>query len=257
MDESPKKRRNWTREELIVAFNLYCKIPFSKINHRNHLLIKLANAIGRTPSAVAWKLVNFASLDSSLQERGIKGASNTGKLDKIIFDEFINNWDDLSYESEFLLSRFLNKNTTVLYDEVTDFKEGKEVDMSVKVRTNQSFFRSAVLSSYDFKCCLTNIDIPGLLIASHIIPWSKDKKNRLNPRNGLCLNNLHDKAFDSGLITFDGDFRLVLSNELKGSNSDNVKTYFHQLEGKALMLPKKFRPDENFLIYHNENIFKS
>ena len=94
------ERRNWTRDELIVAFNLYCKIPFSKIN-KNHLLIKdLAEAIGRTPSAVAWKLANFASLDPTLQERDIKGASNFGKLDKQIFNELYNDWNNLGYRSE-------------------------------------------------------------------------------------------------------------------------------------------------------------
>src|SRR5271155_4885876 len=56
-------RRDWTREELIVAFNLYCKIPFGRIHIRNPLIIELAKAIGRTPSAVSWKLANFARLD--------------------------------------------------------------------------------------------------------------------------------------------------------------------------------------------------
>ncbi len=86
-----QKRKNWTRNELIMAFNLYCKIPFSKINYRHDQIVKLAEAIQRTPSAVAWKLVNFASLDPSLAERGIRGATNTGKLDKIVFEEFTNN----------------------------------------------------------------------------------------------------------------------------------------------------------------------
>ncbi|PVX48856.1 putative restriction endonuclease [Balneicella halophila] len=247
------KRRNWTREELIVAFNLYCKIEFSKINYRHHLIIKLSEAINRTPSAVAWKLVNFASLDPSLTRRGIKGATNTGKLDKIIFEEFTNNWEDLAYESELLLSKFLKEEINL--DDEIDFDEGKEVKRTVKVRVNQSFFRSTVLSSYDFKCCLTGIDIPELLIASHIVPWSKDKKNRLNPQNGLCLNNLHDKAFDKGLLTFDRNFKLVLSHSLKKSDEEFAKKYFQEFEGKELRLPKRFIPDEQFLDFHNKNIF--
>lgn len=250
------KRRNWTREELIVAFNLYCKIPFSKINYRNPLIIKLAEAIERTPSAVSWKLANFASLDSSLTKKGIKGASNVGKLDKIIFEEFINNWEDLSYESELLLSKFLNEEIRLTIEESFELKEGFEKERKVKVRVNQSFFRSTVLSSYDFKCCITGINIPELLIASHIIPWSKDAKNRLNPQNGLCLNNLHDKAFDKGLITFDSNLKLKLSNELRENKSEKIKLYFHKLEGKPLVLPKRFSPNEKFLEYHNKNIFQ-
>jgi putative restriction endonuclease len=39
----------WTREELIIAFNLYCKIPFGKIHNRNPEIIELAKILGRTP----------------------------------------------------------------------------------------------------------------------------------------------------------------------------------------------------------------
>lgn len=251
-----KKRRNWTRNELIVAFNLYCKIAFSKINYRHPLVVQLAEAIDRTPSAVAWKLVNFASLDPSLTKRGIKGATNTSKLDKIIFEEFTNNWEDLVYESEILLSQFLGTDIAVTTQGDLEFKQGLEVEKQVKVRVNQSFFRNIVLSSYDFKCCLTGIDIPELLIASHIVPWSKDKKNRLNPQNGLCLNNLHDKAFDKGLITFDTSFKAVLSSQLKNNDNHTIIQYFQNLEGKSLMLPKRFIPDEKFLEYHHKNVFQ-
>lgn len=138
-----------------------------------------------------------------------------------------------------------------------ELKEGLEIERNVKVRVNQSFFRSVILSSYDFKCCLTGIDIPELLIASHIVPWSKDKDNRLNPQNGLCLNNLHDKAFDKGLITFDTSFKVVLSSQIKNNNNNAIKQYFQNLEGKTLMLPKRFIPDVKFLEYHNKNVFQS
>jgi putative restriction endonuclease len=69
-------RRDWTREELIVAFNLYCKIPFGRIHIRNPLIIELAKSIGRTPSAVSWKLANFARLDPALKKRNIAGATH-------------------------------------------------------------------------------------------------------------------------------------------------------------------------------------
>lgn len=248
------QRRNWTREELIVEFNLYCKIAFSKINYRHPLIIKLAEAINRTPSAVAWKLVNFASLDPSLTKRCIKGATNTGKLDKLIFDEFTNNWDDLAFESELLLRKFLKEEK--ISNEGVEYEIGKEVVREVKVRVNQSFFRSTILSSYDFTCCITGINIPELLVASHIIPWSKDEKNRLNPQNGICLNNLHDKAFDKGFISFDNNFNLMVSSEIKKSKENYIKKYFLEFEGKPIQLPKRFIPDEQFLIYHNQNIFK-
>ena len=78
-------RTNWTRDELIVAFNLYCKTPFGRIHIRNPEIIALAKVLGRTPSAVSWKLANLASLDPSLKKRNIAGATPGGKLEKEIW----------------------------------------------------------------------------------------------------------------------------------------------------------------------------
>jgi len=79
-----QKRRNWTRAELIVVFNLYCKIPFSKTVKTNPKVIEVTNLIGRSPSAVAFKLGDFGSFDPELKKRNISGLTNTSKLDKII-----------------------------------------------------------------------------------------------------------------------------------------------------------------------------
>lgn len=80
-------------------------------------------------------------------------------------------------------------------------------EQMVHVRVGQNYFRNAVLSAYESRCCMTGISVPEFLIASHIKPWksSDDKKEKANPRNGLCLNALHDKAFDLGFITVDKD----------------------------------------------------
>lgn len=58
---------NWTREELILAFNLYFKIPYGQFNNRNKKVIELAKILGRTSGAVAYKLVNFVSLDRNIK----------------------------------------------------------------------------------------------------------------------------------------------------------------------------------------------
>ena len=192
----------WTRDELLLAINLYCKIPFGKLHNRNPEIIHLAKLIGRTPSSVSYKLVNFASLDPSLKERGIVGAKNSSKLDKEIWNEFFQNWDELPFLSEQVLARM--ENTTI--EKLNNITEetmpiyGKTREQLVKVRVNQSFFRSAILSSYNMKCCITGIQQPELLIAGHIKPWGIDEANRLNPRNGIAINALHDKAFETGLI---------------------------------------------------------
>ena len=83
-----KPRRGWTRDELIVAFILYCRIPFGRIHIRNPDIISLANALERTPSSVSWKLANFARLDPALQKRHIRGASHGSRAEEEIWNEF-------------------------------------------------------------------------------------------------------------------------------------------------------------------------
>jgi putative restriction endonuclease len=96
------------------------------------------------------------------------------------------------------------------------------------------------------------------LTASHIVPWRSDTKNRTNPRNGLCLNAIHDKAFDCGLITVTPDYRVRVSNVLKKSShsGDNIRqSLFLKYEGERIVLPSRFLPDAAFLGYHNVNVF--
>jgi len=248
----------WIREELILAINLYCKLPFGRLHKSNPQVVRLAELIGRTPSSVAYKLVNFASLDPSLKKRGIKGASNASKLDKVIWDEFYNNWDELPYESEKLLAQYENKTVEELNDiHITDIPKGKTREQTVKVRVNQAFFRSSILASYNSTCCITGIKQSELLIAGHIKPWSLDKENRLNPSNGIAINALHDKAFENGLITITPEFRIKVSQILlKQKKTDSLEKYFFQYENKEIILPTRFLPDVNFLKFHNENRFQ-
>ncbi|MBI6119959.1 HNH endonuclease [Salegentibacter maritimus] len=253
-----KGQKLWARNELILAINLYFKLPFGKLHKSNPAVTHLAELIGRTPSSIAYKLVNFASLDPSLLARGIKGASNSSKLDKLIWNEFYNNLEDLSFESEKLLSQFEEKTIEELNQiNIDDIHEGKTREQLVKVRVNQSFFRNSVMASYNNTCCITGLNNSELLIAGHIKPWSSDEKNRLNPRNGIAINALHDKAFENGLITITPEYKIKISKVLLNQKkTDTLEKYFFQYEGKDIFLPSKFLPDEEFLKYHNEQKFQ-
>lgn len=252
-------QRLWTREELILAINLYCKLSFGRLHSRNPEVRNLANLIGRTPGSVAYKLVNFASLDPSLKARGIKGASNASNLDREIWKEFFNHWDVLPFESEKLLAKIKNTSVEKLnhIPESELPKEGKTRELVVKVRVNQSFFRNSVMASYNNTCCITGIQQAELLIAGHIKPWSVDEKNRLNPQNGIAINALHDKAFDSGLITISTDFKIKVSQILlKQKTSQTIENYFIRYHNQNIILPSRFLPDPEFLDYHNQVTFK-
>ena len=203
------------------------------------------------------KLGNFGSFDPELKKRGVKGLTNSSKLDKEIWDEFNDNWEELAFESEILVAKFLGKGPETL--ETPDIKElpaGKERESLVKTRVNQNFFRSTVLASYHNKCCITGINLPELLVASHIIPWSKSEKDRMDPRNGLCLNALHDKAFDKGLITITPEFTILLSKHfLEDKPNDFSGKLFHDINGKKIIMPDRFVPLREFLDYHNMEVF--
>lgn len=208
----------WTKDESILAINLYCKIPFGQMHSRNADVIELAALIDRSPSAVARKLGNFASFDPKLRQRGVKGLENASKLDKQIWQEYMHDWDDQFIESEKLLAK--KKHTTIEklnYIDLDNLKDidGQEKQRMVTVRVNQSLFRKMVLTNFNNKCCITGITQTELIFASHILPWSRDKGNRLNPKNGLALNTLHDKAFDCGLITITEDLRIKISSTFK------------------------------------------
>lgn len=254
-----KGQKSWTRDELILAINLYYKLPFGRLHSRNPKVITLANFIGRTPSSVAYKLVNFASLDPSLKKRGIKGAANTSKLDKEIWKEFISHWDTIPYESEKLFAEFekttVEKLNCIPENELP--REGKNREQVVKQRVNQLFFRNSILASYNNTCCVTGIQNTEFLIASHIKPWSIDEKNRLNPQNGIAINALHDKAFESGLLTITPDFKIKISSLLKKQeNSQTIQDYFLKYDNQLIILPSKFLPAREFLDYHYNERFQ-
>lgn len=253
----------WTKEQLKLAFHLYCQLPFGKLHKGNKEIIALAGLIGRTPSAVAMKLVNFASLDPEIVNSGRTGLGNASALDKTIWDEFHANWEGLAMECAQLKQQLESQrgiDAIKLLDaddeaELNDFS-GETRKVFAEQRIKQHFFRRAVLSSYRGRCCMSGITESRLLIASHIVPWCVDKANRLNPSNGLCLSAIHDKAFDKGLIALSNDFTVIVSDRLRNQRNDLIRDTFLSIEGKQIELPERFMPSTDFLTRHRSEIFQ-
>jgi putative restriction endonuclease len=260
----------WTREHFLIALNLYYKLPFGKYDRKNPIVIDVASRLGRTPSSLAMKLANFASLDPIHKARGVKGLSGATKQDRILWEEFRSQTRTLGAESEQLLHDLYTDDD----EEELDFLQTGNIRLErshvlidpattqvmavVKVRRGQQFFRQTVLNAYGIRCCITGINVPRLLVASHIKPWSDFPNERLNPQNGLCLSTLHDAAFDEGLITLDERLRLVLSKRLKEYFPHvALEQNFGQYEGKPIQLPNKIaEPHPTLLEYHRDVIFK-
>lgn len=251
----------WTREEMILVLNLYLKLPFGKMDARNPEVIHMAKIIGRTPNAVALRLVNYASYDPLLRQRGISGMTHGGKKCEEYWNEFSNDRDRLLFESERILAQY--EGTTIekkFADDIKDIPEGLVGETKVrqiKARVNQNVFRQIVLANYDGKCALTGIDLPELLVASHIIPWAENKKERLNPENGICLSLLYDKAFDRGLLSFTDENKLLLSSRLKENvGKDYYTRYFEPIESAVLIVPRKYHVNPQFLEWHRDYVFQ-
>ncbi len=255
-------RTGWTHQQLLVAFNLYCQMPFGKMHSLNPDIIKYAELIGRTPSALAMKLTNIASLDPAITSTGRKGLQGASAADKIMWEEMQADWEQFAIKSQQAASAFgtiTGFEATIdssIPDEIIDYT-GSNKTAQTMIRVGQDFFRRSVLSAYNVRCCITGLAVPKLLVASHIVPWRIDAANRLNPKNGLCLSMLHDKAFDTGIITIAEDMTISVSPEY-AANADNFfKSALLAYNGKLIALPEKFQPHREFLDYHRQYVFKA
>lgn len=259
LSESAMPNNSWSKEELILAFNLYLKIPFGKMHRSNPDVIQLAKLIGRTPSSVAMRLSNFASIDPYHQQRGIGGLPGGRKQCQPIWDEFNHDREALIFESERIRAEMegqtIEEKFAPILKDISSY-QGETKIREVKTRVNQNVFRQMILSSYNNSCIISGIDLPELLVASHIIPWSQNEKERLNPENGLCLSSLYDRAFDRGLIGITIEHKVILSPKLK----DNIeKPYFTQffqpLQQLQLTFNGRYKPKKEFLEYHLDEVF--
>ena len=242
----------WSRDESLRAFALYCELPFGKLHQNNPQIIDLAHTIGRTPSSVAMKACNFASLDPAQRRRGIKGLSNASKTEQSIWRDF--HADSVSLVDEIDQARRRHPGSPT--DTQSFEPHGpSETIAEVRIRRHQRFFRSAVLATYGSRCAITSLDVPELLIASHIVPWSESTTRRCDPTNGLCLNALHDRAFDHGFITFDEELRLIASPALLDGHDLGLLRDTLPLVGRRLDVPGRFQPDAEALRFHRERVF--
>jgi putative restriction endonuclease len=211
----PNIRKPWNRTELLLAMSLYCRIPFGRQHSHAPEVIKLAQVLGRTPGSVAMKLNNLTSLDPKEKARGIKGLPGASKLDQKVWDEFHKNWEGMAADSELLWKQMVdNQDLPPSLEKPVENAEEKKFPSDInklptgptesirtqKVRLAQGFFRRTVLAAYLGRCCISNIPIPELLIASHILPWALFPEQRINPyqillKNYFILNSVPSRFF--------------------------------------------------------------
>lgn len=253
----------WTFDETTVALGLYFQMPFGQIHSENPKIIYVAKLLGRTPASLSMKMCNLARFDPTLKSRGVNGLGHGAKSEGEVWEKYAKHLDVLSENFDEKLKNLIiskkEKTSPFMPDEENlSLPLGLEKEHLAKYRVNQTFFRRAVLSVYGNKCCVTGISDERLLMASHIKPWAKCESGdeRTTPANGLCLNALHDKAFDRGLMTLDENLRIVFSSSLKAALTNEIyQEFFLKYEGKSITPPHHHTPLETFLSYHRKMIF--
>ncbi len=248
----------WTWDETLMAFTIYFLLPKKDIDDKGADVQALAEAIDRTPQSVSMKALNIAAHDPNRIASGLVGMKHGSKMDKQIWDVYMERGDALLEEGLALLARILEGHqisggvACVLEDTTPEGKERQSVRVE---RVNQQYFRNSILTNYESRCCITGLRVPQLLIASHIKPWAvaDPKTERLAANNGILLNALHDRAFDKGLITLNEKLEVVVSSKLKRDAVANELLF--KYEGRQIFVPDTMPPGKEFIEYHNDMIF--
>lgn len=127
-----------------------------------------------------------------------------------------------------------------------------ERDALIKTRLGQGPFRDSLINRWG-GCSLTGCKHLELLVASHIKPWSRceSARERVDVANGLLLIPNIDKLFDRGLVTFDGDFKIILSDDLKDGVARTLNIDKH-----ARLVNREFADMRPYLNWHREHVFR-
>ena len=240
----------WSRDDILIAYALYCITPLAKINLNNKTIQQVALIIDHSPSSLALRMRNFQALDPSAP----KSMAHVAKADKSIYEEFRNDWGSLSLLAESLTGLALFDSSPL-----QGAKPLSSLTNRNRVSRERAFFRQAVRATYNGKCYISGCELQGILVASHIKPFSacRDENERTTPENGIYLNTFYDRAFDTGLMTITPHRKIQISSIVKRQARDSfTRTWLLALDGQQLPTIPRFAPRKEFLEYHNEIIFK-
>lgn len=255
----------YTEDESILALEIYMELPRKEIKASNPRIIGLSrflieNGHPRNAISVKMKVENFKACDPLYP--GIT-LTHYSEMDQQLWQRFsANGFVGLADAAEQARQRISSGRVTENSDYYLSEPDlgGLDPKAMKKVRVNQDIFQARVFEVYDSRCCITGMHHPSMLEACPIIPWSRLSDNspeRLDPRNGLCLNPIHHRAFDEGLFTIDEKYRIELSYKL-GELEDRevLDTFYYPYEGKSIVaVNAEFLPLQDYLDYHRHYVF--
>lgn len=240
----------WSREDIIIAYALYCITPLGKINPSNKVIQQVAETIPHSVASIVMRMRNFQYIDPKVSS----GLKNVAKADRMIYEEFKHDWGSLSLEAETLTGLAIFDSSPL-----QGAKPLSSLTNHGRVSRERHFFKQAVLAAYDDRCFISGCALPQMLVASHIKPYSqcRSEADRVSPDNGICLNTFYDKAFDRGLITITPSMKIYVSPIILDSPQDAFTArWLASLDGMVLPPPPRFPPRRELLEYHNDEIFR-
>jgi HNH endonuclease len=142
-------------------------------------------------------------------------------------------------------------------DALGEVRDGEQADYSAtdvlvtaKRRRLHENFAKRVKANYGRTCAMCDISEEDFLVAGHIVAWSEDEQNRLNPANGLCLCLMHDRAFERGYLMLDEGLHIRLNPQL--SPTSPMGQRLKALDGQRIRTPEHHPPDQNLLKRHRD-----
>lgn len=110
-----------------------------------------------------------------------------------------------------------------------------------------------VTDAYKRRCAFTGSPVLHVLDAAHIKPYGEGGPNSVTNRI-LFRQDVHT-LFDRGYITVTPEYRLEVSHRIKQEFKNGIEYY--AAHGKPIVLPEAnhLRPTEEFLTWHNQNVF--
>ncbi|MBY3199972.1 DUF2002 family protein [Rhizobium laguerreae] len=126
-----------------------------------------------------------------------------------------------------------------------------ETEATRAIRLGQQKFRNDLIEEFE-RCPISGIDMPELLRASHIKPWSHSSNpERIDSNNGILLAVHIDILFDKGLMTFQSDGKAAISSKLSAITLETLGV--NSFKPLCNLTPERL----SYLKYHRSNIFKA
>ena len=252
----------WTQEETVLALALYLRIPYETIQKSNPLIAAVAADLGRSVNSLTLKLWNFGSLDGKVWNAGLSHVSNKDLdvWEKYVGTNFNRPIDRLLDDVQKACDALGIAPGRIISDMTTDPDLPTEREITRTERRNQNYFRQAVLQRYCGECLITGLRSQTLIEVAHIVPWYEDSSLRLVPSNGLTLNPLMHRAYDSNLIGIDADMVVHVSPILldRTAVDTDLRAMLKNLDGRPLREPpnSKARPNRDYLARHFEGFLR-